>query len=213
MARPLFRCGSRVRLPRRCSMRQKSLTKQTKSLQCRERVNVCQDRPALLGLSQGPSPSTPHTAPSAALPRAPTLEPVSCFLIAEGARIVAEGTPACCPPLLLCHVGCRVPVRNAPGIICVIVSSSRCQRHRRIVLRVGAPLIPLLSRLQHHVRLRGHLSECRSTHQSKRTEQHRQIFRVSHIRADPLSRFGHQLGWRFTNTHPRLCRKSAGGNP
>ena len=153
------------------------------------------------------------TAPCAALPRAATFEPVSCFLIAEGTRIVAEGTPACCPPLLLCHVGCRVPVRNAPGIICVIVSSSRCQRHRRIVLRVGAPLIPLLSRLQHHVRLRGHLSECRSTHQSKRTEQHRQIFRVSHIRADPLSRFGHQLGWRFTNIHPRLCRKSAGGNP
>jgi len=34
------------------------------------------------------------TAPCAALPRAPTFEPVSCFLIAEGARIVAEGTPA-----------------------------------------------------------------------------------------------------------------------
>jgi len=63
--------------------------------------------------------------------------PLPRTLPAEGARIVPEGTPTCWPPLLLCHVGCCVPVRNAPGIIFFVVSSSGCQRHRRIVWRVG----------------------------------------------------------------------------
>src|SRR5215831_1084712 len=81
----------------------------------------------------GPRSGERHGLEGAVSKRWLPARPLARTLPAEGARIIPEGTPACCPPFLLCHVGCRVPVRNAPGIILFVVSTSGRQRHRRIV--------------------------------------------------------------------------------
>jgi len=49
-----------------------------------------------------------------------------------------------------------------------VFSSSRRQCHGWIDLRAGAPLLPLLSRLQHHMRLRCLLAKRGSAHQKQK---------------------------------------------
>src|SRR6516162_5367405 len=71
----------------------------------------------------------------------------------------------------------------------------------------------LLSRLQHYVRLRCISGERRSTRESKRTEQHSQIIRISHIRADPSIRFRPLARFAINHYNSAFMLKIAGGNP